>query len=64
MFIATLAGEHIIRLVIKDDKVIGEERLLLDQKQRMRNVTMGPDGNLWVISDMDNGKLIKISKKD
>jgi glucose/arabinose dehydrogenase len=64
MFIATLAGEHIIRLVIKNDKVVGEERLLLDHKQRMRNITMGPDGNLWVIFDTNSGKLIKISKKN
>ncbi|PQA96984.1 hypothetical protein B0A69_02745 [Chryseobacterium shigense] len=63
MFIATLAGEHIVRLVIESDKVIGEERLLLGQKSRMRDVEMGNDGNLWVISDEKRGKLIKISKK-
>lgn len=38
--------EHKVRLVIKDNKVVGEERLLLDQHQRMRDIAMGPDGNL------------------
>jgi len=28
---------------------------------RMREVVMGPDGNLWVVTDADNGRLIKIS---
>lgn len=63
MFIAALAGQHLVRLVIKNNKVIGEERLLLDQHQRIRDVVMGPDGNLWVVTDADSGRLIRISKK-
>lgn len=63
MFIAALAGQHLVRLVIKNNKVVGEERLLLAQHQRIRDVEMGPDGNLWVITDADNGRLIRISKK-
>ncbi len=61
LFIACLSGEHINRIVIKDNKVVGEERLLRDQKERFRDVLNGMDGNLYGITD--SGKLYKVSKK-
>lgn len=61
LFLGCLSGEKIIRLVIKDNKVVGEEWLLEDQKERFRDVLNGYDGNLYGITD--NGKLYKISKK-
>ncbi|MBS1974005.1 MAG: PQQ-dependent sugar dehydrogenase, partial [Bacteroidetes bacterium] len=61
LFVSALAGQHLIRLVIKDNKVIGEERLLIDNHQRVRDVVEGPDGALWVVTDADNGRLIRIS---
>lgn len=61
LFIACLSGQHINRIVLKDNKVVGEERLLLDQKERFRDVLNGSDGNLYGITD--SGKLYKISKK-
>lgn len=63
LFAAALAGQHLSRLVIKNNKVVGEERLLPDQHQRMRDVKQAPDGSLWVITDADNGRLIRIGPK-
>ncbi|WP_027376929.1 PQQ-dependent sugar dehydrogenase [Kaistella palustris] len=61
LFLGCLSGEKIIRLVIKDNKVVGEEWLLTDQKERFRDVLDGSDGNLYGITD--SGKLYRISKK-
>lgn len=61
MFIGNLSGQHIARIVIKDNKVVGEERLLEKENQRFRDVLNGSDGNLYAITD--SGKLYKISKK-
>lgn len=61
LFLGCLSGEKIIRLVIKDNKVVGEEWLLEDQKERFRDVLNGQDGNLY--GTTDSGKLYKISKK-
>ncbi len=61
LFIAALSSQHIIRLVIKDNKVAGEERLLADQGQRFRDVTQGKDGALYAVTD--GGKLYRIGKK-
>ena len=61
MMLGCLSGEKIIRLVIKNNKVVGEEWLLEDRKERFRDVHNGHDGNLYAITD--SGKLYKISKK-
>lgn len=61
LMIGCLSGEHINRIVMKDNKVVGEERLLKDQNERFRDVLNGSDGNLYAVTD--SGKLYKISKK-
>lgn len=61
LFIAALSGSHIARLVIEDDKVVGEERLLANESQRFRDITQGNDGALYAITDQ--GRLYRIGKK-
>jgi aldose sugar dehydrogenase len=63
IFVAGLAGQHVSRLVMDGNKVVAEERLLLTQHQRMRDVQEGSDGALWVITDDAEGRLIRISPK-
>lgn len=60
LFIGTLRGSHIIRLIIKDNKVIGEERLLTDKGERFRDIAMGLNGELYAITD--GGILYRIGK--
>ena len=61
LFVAALAGQHLVRLVVRGDKVVGEERLLQDQRQRVRDVKQGPDGALWVLTDEADGRLIRLA---
>ena len=49
LFVAALAGEHLARLVLQGDRVIGEERLLRELDTRIRDVKEGPDGALYVL---------------
>jgi glucose/arabinose dehydrogenase len=51
LFVASLSGKHIIRLVLDGNKVTGEERLLASENQRFRDVSMGKDGKLYAITD-------------
>jgi glucose/arabinose dehydrogenase len=60
LFVASLSGMHIARLVIKNDKVVGEERLLGGESQRFRDITQGKDGALYAITDQ--GRLYRIGK--
>jgi glucose/arabinose dehydrogenase len=61
LFVASLRGSHIARLIIKDNKVVGEERLFSDLHKRFRYITQGPDGELYTIIDDADGKIFKIS---
>lgn len=61
LFIAALSGMHICRLVIENNKVTGEERLLSGESQRFRDITEGNDGALYAITDQ--GRLYRIGKK-
>lgn len=61
LFIGSLSGTHIVRLVIKNNKVAGEERLLADQGQRFRAVIQGNDGALYAVTD--GGRLYRVGKK-
>lgn len=60
LFVAALRGQHIARLIIKDNLVIGEERLLSDEGQRFRDIAMGLNGELYAITDQ--GRLYRIGK--
>ncbi len=60
LFVGALAGQILVRLEIRDDKVIKEERLLKELGYRFRDVQAGPDGSLYLITDSPNGRLLKI----
>lgn len=62
LFIGGLSSKHIARLVIRDNKVVGEERLLEDQNERIRDVEEGSDGALYAVTD--SGKLFRIAKSN
>lgn len=63
LFIGALSGTHIVRLVIVNNKVVGEERLLSEERQRFRDITVGKDGALYAICDGEAGRLFRIGKK-
>jgi glucose/arabinose dehydrogenase len=60
LFIGTLSGTHIVRLVIENNRVTGEERLLASEGQRFRDVTQGTDNALYAITD--GGRLYRIDR--
>jgi glucose/arabinose dehydrogenase len=62
-FIGGLSSEALVRLVLRDDRVVGEERLLTDLDERIREVVQGPDGALYVLTDDDDGELLRITPK-
>ena len=66
LFIGGLGSTNLVRLSVKGDKVVGEERLLQDlqpQRERLRDVRQGPDGALYILTDNAKGKLFKLVPK-
>ncbi|CNL56433.1 soluble aldose sugar dehydrogenase%2C PQQ-dependent [Yersinia aldovae] len=60
LFIGALAQKELIRLQLEGDKVIAEERLLSERGVRIRDVRVGPDGYVYLLTDESDGKLLKI----
>jgi aldose sugar dehydrogenase len=60
LFVSSLSAQHLDRLIIKNNKVVGEERLLTDKNSRIRDVTY-LNNMLYAISD--DGDIYRISKK-
>ena len=58
LFITGLRGQHIARLAIEGERVVGEERLLSTEGQRFRDITVGVDGALYAVTDQ--GRLYRI----
>jgi len=61
LLVAGLKEKHIARLVIENNRVVGEERLLTDLGERVRDVAVGPDGAVWAITDEADGKLVRLA---
>lgn len=64
LFIGALASQSLIRLQLDGDKVVHEERLLGELKARIRDVRVGPDGYLYVLTDAKDGALLKVGLSD
>ncbi len=60
VFLGSLAERNLIRLTLQGDTVLGEERLLNEIGERVRDVRVGPDGNVYVVTDEEDGKLLRI----
>jgi glucose/arabinose dehydrogenase len=60
LFAGALAGQALHRLVLDGEKVVGEERLLGDLGERIRDVRAGPDGALWLLTDNPEGRVLRI----
>lgn len=58
LFIGGLSSQHIARIIIENNKVVGEERLLIDEKQRFRDIVY-VDGMLFAVTDQGNLYRIK-----
>ena len=60
LFSGGLVGKQVRRIVLDEERtsVIGEEKLTIGS--RVRDVRMGPDGYLYLLTDEENGKLIRI----
>ena len=60
LFIGGLVARALVRLVVENERVTGEEHLLKERDQRVRDVRQGPDGMLYVVTDEDEGELWRI----
>ena len=60
IFIGALVQRHLRRIVLQGERVIGQEVLLNDLGERIRDVRTGPDGYLYLLTDSGNGRLLRL----
>jgi glucose/arabinose dehydrogenase len=69
IFVTSLAGQHLSRLVLDGDRVVAEERLLVERAERIREARVGPDGALYVLTNEEGdaprgtAELLRIYRK-
>lgn len=66
LFIGGLVTTNLVRLDIKDNRIVGEERLLKDlqpKPERIRDVRQGPEGAIYVVTDSLQGRVLKLAPK-
>ena len=63
LFVGSLVDTNLVRLTLDNGRVTGEERLLTDRRQRVRDIRQGPDGALYVVTDEDRGELWRIAPR-
>lgn len=60
LFVGALAYQRIVRLDLDGEKVVGEEPLLVDLGERIRDVRQGPDGYLYLLTDDAKGQILRV----
>ncbi|WP_421857107.1 PQQ-dependent sugar dehydrogenase [Oceanicaulis sp.] len=61
LLVTALAGQALHRLDLEDGVVVGEERLLSERGQRIRQVVNGPDGAIWVLAESPEGQVLRLT---
>ena len=59
LLLAGLASQTLARLSIEGRRVTGEERIRIGT--RIRHVVPGPDGFVYLLTDEDNGRVLRLS---
>lgn len=62
LFIGSLKFRYLKHLKIEGNKVVAESNLFEELDGRIRDVVQGPDGAIYLVTDSNEGKVIRVSK--
>jgi glucose/arabinose dehydrogenase len=60
ILVGALRDQSLVRLELDGDKVLREERMLKGQVGRIRDVRLGPDGLIYLLTDAADGALLRL----
>jgi glucose/arabinose dehydrogenase len=60
LFVGALAGQHVARLELDGSRVVHEERMLGELGERIRDVRIGPEGDLYLATDSPRGRVLRV----
>jgi glucose/arabinose dehydrogenase len=60
LFLGALNGQALWRIELKNGQVLRDERLIGELQERIRDVRQGPDGWLYLLTDSDAGRVLRL----
>ena len=60
LFVGALRGQMLVRLELDDRRVVRQHRLIQSLDERIRDVRMGPDGWIYLLTDEDRGRILRL----
>jgi glucose/arabinose dehydrogenase len=60
LLVGALAYRLVARLTLDGEKVVKEERILNKLSERIRDVRQGPDGYVYLLTDAQDGRLLRL----
>lgn len=60
LFVGALVDQDVRRVDMEDGRPVGQERLISGEGERIRDVVMGPDGYLYVLTDSEQGRILRL----
>jgi glucose/arabinose dehydrogenase len=60
VFIGALRGQSLIRVRLDGEKFVEDEFMLHGALPRVRDVRVGPDGHLYLLTDLPNGAILRL----
>ena len=61
LLVGALAAQILVRLELDGEKIVREERLLHELRERIRDVRQGPDGAVWLATDSTSGRILRLT---
>jgi aldose sugar dehydrogenase len=62
LLVGALAGQKLVRLDVENGRIVGEEAMLEDLGERIRDVRTGPDGAVYLLTDNPEGRVLRLVK--
>lgn len=60
LFVGALVDQDVRRVDMENGRPVGQERLITGENERIRNVVLGPDGYLYVLTDSEQGRILRL----
>jgi glucose/arabinose dehydrogenase len=61
LFVGSLQPGRLVRLRLREGRVTHEERYVIGRGERIRDVTEGPDGFLYLLTDHPKGRIVRLA---
>ena len=60
MFVGNLVGQQARRVRLRNGAVIEQETFFKELEERIRDMRFGPDGALYILTDNEKGRILKV----